>query len=118
MSSRPHSVGKNLVANTKTVMFTVPTRNIAKWTLAHIGNHTGNNKAVSLWWYDSSENTEVVIIDLYNLDARKFIEFGGNGLSIILDEGDEIRVKSETGSTASCIITVELEQRSTVQQFN
>jgi hypothetical protein len=36
----------------------------------------------------------------------------------MLDEGDEIRVQSETGSTTTCIITVEIEQRSTVQQFN
>ena len=115
--SRPHSVGKNLTANTKTTVFTVPTRNIAKWVLAHIGNHTGNNKSVSLWWYDSSENIEVVVIDGYNLDARKFIEFG-NGNYIVLDEGDEIRVTSETGSSMSIIITVELDQRSTVQQFN
>ena len=115
--SRPHSVGKNLTANTKTTVFTVPTRNIAKWVLAHIGNHTGSNKAVTLWWYDSSENIEVVVIDGYNLDARKFIEFG-NGNYIVLDEGDEIRVTSETGSAMSILITVELDQRSTVQQFN
>ncbi len=49
---RPHSVGKNLTANVKTTVFTVPTRNIAKWTLAHISNHTGSNKSVSLWWYE------------------------------------------------------------------
>ena len=114
---RLHSVGKNLTANTKTTVFTVPTRNTAKWVLAHIGNHTGNNKTVSLWWYDSSENIEVVVIDAYSLDARKFIEFG-NSNYIVLDEGDEIRVTSETGSSMSIIITVELDQRSTVQQFN
>ena len=115
--SRPHSVGKNLTANTKTTVITVPTRNIAKWVFAHVGNHTGSNKAVSLWWYDSSENIEVVVIDGYNLDARKFIEFG-SGNYIVLDEGDEIRVISETGSSMSILVTVELDQRSTVQQFN
>jgi hypothetical protein len=112
-----HSVGKNLTANVKTTVFTVPTRNIAKWTLAHISNHTGGDKSVSLWWYDSSENTEVVIIDGYNLDARKYVQFNG-GAYIILDEGDQIRVQSETGSAMSITVTLELEQRSTVQQFN
>jgi len=115
--SRPHSVGKNLTANTLTTMFTVPTRNIAKWTLAHISNHTGGDKSVSLWWYDSSENTEVVIIDGYNLDARKYVQFNG-GAYIVLDEGDEIRVQSETGSAMSITVSMELEQRSTVQQFS
>jgi len=115
---RSHSVGVNLVANTKTNLFTVPTRQIAKWSLAHISNHTGSNKYVSLWWYDKSENTEVVIIDQYSLDARKILQFGGSGLYVCLDEGDEIRVTSETGSSMSVTITVELDQRSTVQQFN
>jgi hypothetical protein len=112
-----HSVGKNLTANVKTTVFTVPTRNIAKWTLAHISNHTGGDKSVSLWWYDSSENTEVVIIDGYNLDARKYVQFNG-GAYIVLDEGDEIRVQSETGSAMSITVSMELEQRSTVQQFS
>ena len=115
--SRPHSVGKNLTANVKTTVFTVPTRNTAKLTLAHISNHTGGDKSVSLWWYDSSENTEVVIIDGYNLDARKYVQFNG-GAYIVLDEGDEIRVQSETGSAMSIIVSMELEQRSTVQQFS
>jgi len=114
--SRPHSVGKNLTANVKTTVFTVPTRNMAKWTLAHISNHTGSNKSVSLWWYDSSENTEIVIIDGYNLDARKYVQFNG-GAYVVLDEGDEIRVQSETGSSMSIIVSMELEQRSTVQNF-
>ena len=111
------SVGKNLTANVKTTVFTVPIRTIAKWTLAHISNHTGGDKSVSLWWYDSSENTEVVIIDGYNLDARKYVQFNG-GAYIVLDEGDEIRVQSETGSAMSITVSMELEQRSTVQQFS
>jgi hypothetical protein len=115
--SRLHSVGKNLTANFKTTVFTVPTRNIAKWTFAHISNHTGGDKSVSLWWYDSSENTEVVIIDGYNLDARKYVQFNG-GAYIVLDEGDEIRVQSETGSAMSITVSMELEQRSTIQQFS
>jgi hypothetical protein len=112
---RPLSVGRNLVANTKTTLFTVPTRQIAKWSLAHISNHTGSNKYVSLWWYDKSENTEVVIIDQYSLDARKILQFGGSGLFVTLEEGDEIRITSETGSAMSVTITVELEATSAVQ---
>lgn len=112
---RSLSVGRNLTANTKTTLFTVPTRQVVKWNLAHISNHTGSNKYVSLWWYDKSENTEVVIIDQYSLDARKILQFGGNGLYVTLEEGDEVRITSETGSAMSVTVTFELEATSAVQ---
>jgi hypothetical protein len=112
---RPLSVGKNLTANTKTTVFTTPTRQVGRWLLAHISNHTGNNKAVSMWWYDKSENTEVVVIDQYSLDAKKTLQFGGGNIYVALEEGDEIRITSETGSTMSIIVTVELEGNSAVQ---
>ena len=115
--SRPHSVGKDLVANTKTTMFTVPTRNMAKWLLLFASNHSTSSKWFSCWWYDKSENIEIEVLFEYGLTAKEFIRIDGTAY-ITLDEGDEIRVQSETGSTTSCIITVELEQRSTVQQFN
>ena len=113
--SRPHSVGKDLVANTKTTMFTVPTRNIARWSLLFAANHSTSSKWFTCWWYDSSENTEIEIVFEYALTAKNFLKFDGS--EVILDEGDEIRVQSETGSACTCIITVELEQRSTVQQY-
>ena len=114
--SRPHSVGKDLVANTKTTMFTVPTRNMAKWLLLFASNHSTASKWFSCWWYDASENTEIEVLFEYGLTAKEFIRIDGTAY-ITLDEGDEIRVQSETGSVCSCIITVELEQRSTVQQY-
>jgi hypothetical protein len=115
--SRPHSVGKDLVANTKTTMFTVPTRNIAKWLLLFATNHSASSKWFTCWWYDKSENTEIEVLFEYSLTAKTFIRIDGTAY-VTLDEGDEIRVQSETGSATTCIITVELEQRSTVQQFN
>ena len=115
--SRPHSVGKDLVANTKTTMFTVPTRNMAKWLLLFASNHSTSSKWFSCWWYDKSENIEIEVLFEYGLTAKEYIRIDGTAY-ITLDEGDEIRVQSETGSVCSCIITVELDQRSTVQQFN
>lgn len=113
--SRPHSVGKELIANTTTVMFTVPTRNIARWSLLFAANHSSSSKWFTCWWYDKSENTEIEVVFEYPLTAKAFLKFDGS--EVILDEGDEIRVRSETGSVTTCIITVELEQRSTIQQF-
>jgi hypothetical protein len=112
-----HSVGKNLVANTKTTMFTVPTRNLAKWSLLFATNHSSSSKWFSAWWYDKSANIEIEVLFQYGLTAKTFIRIDGQAY-VMLDEGDEIRVQSETGSNCTCIITVEIEQRSTVQQFN
>lgn len=112
---RPHSVGKNLVANTKTVMFTVPTRNIAQWNLLFAHNSTSSAKNFSAWWYDSSTGIEIAVFENYPLASKAFLKF--DNAYVVLDEGDEIRVQSEAGSTVTAIITVELDTRSTVQQF-
>lgn len=116
--SRPHSVGVELTPNTVTTMFTVPTRNIAKWNLLYAYNGTSSAKNFRAWWYDSSENALIPIVYDYPLDAKEFLKFDG-GSYVVLDEGDEIRVWIESGATApGCIVTLEIEQRSTVQQFN
>lgn len=114
--SRPHSVGKVLTPNTTTVIFKVPTRNIARWSLLYAYNGTSSAKNFRAWWYDASANTEIPIVYDYPLAAKTFLKF--DGADVVLDEDDEIRVWIETGATQpGCIITVELEQRSTVQQY-
>jgi hypothetical protein len=113
---RSHSVGKNLVANTKTTLFTVPTRNIALWRLLYAFNNTASAKTFSCWWYDKSENVEIAIASAYPLSSKTFFLLG-DGNYVALDEGDEIRAMSETGATTTVVITVELDARSTVQNF-
>lgn len=113
---KPFSVGANLVANTKTTLYTVPSTYYAKWNLLYAHNSTASAKNFSAWWYDKSTNTEVAIVSDYPLDAKAYLKFDG-GAYVTLEEGDEIRVKSETGSTASCIITLELHQKN-VTNFN
>ena len=108
--ARKYSIGANLVANTKTTIYTVPAGYLASWSLCHISNHTGTNKTISLWWYDSSQNVEITVIDAYQLSPTQFIQFGGSGLYVALEAGDEIRMKSETGSNMSTINTFELER--------
>jgi hypothetical protein len=111
---RPLSVGKNLVANTKTTVFTVPTRQIAKWNLLWATNNTSSAKSFTAWWYDKSENTEVAIVLDYPLAAKTFLKFDG-GAYVALEEGDEVRLLSETGSNVAIICTFELEATSAVQ---
>ena len=111
---RPVSVGKNLTAATKTTLFVVPTRQVAKWTLMWAVNNTASAKNFSAWWYDKSTNTEVAVIITYPLAAKTFLKFDG-GAYVALEEGDEIRVEVEAGATASVICTFELEATSAVQ---
>lgn len=112
---RPISVGKNLVANTKTTMYTVPSQYIGKWNLLYVTNNSTSSKTISAWWYDKSENLEIQIVLDYPLTAKNFLKIDG-GAYTLLEEGDEIRVQSETGSTASAIITVEQEYTSVKQK--
>jgi hypothetical protein len=111
---RPYSHGLNLVANTKTTMFTVPKQQLARWTLLWAVNNTSSAKNFTVYWYDKSTNTEVSVIVEYPLAAKTFLRFDG-GAYVVLEEGDEIRVLAETGATASALITVELEQAPTTQ---
>jgi hypothetical protein len=96
------SVGKNLVANVKTTIYTVPTQHYAQWDLLYVSNDAGNNKYVSVWWYDKSANIEIYIIDKYPLSASEFLKFDGNAY-VILEEGDEIRILTEAGSIMSSV---------------
>ena len=109
---RSYSVGRNLTANTKTTLFVVPTKQVANWNLLFASNLTASAKHFSAWWYDKSTNTEVAIFTEYNLSAKAYLKFDGS--YIALEEGDEIRVQSETGSTATVIITVEVDNAPTV----
>lgn len=104
---REFSVGNNLTAATKTTVYTVPTGYYAKWNLCYVVNNTGNNKAISAWWYDSSAATEITVLSGYILSPTQFIKFDG-GAYVVLEEGDQIRLESESGSTMSAINTFEL----------
>lgn len=104
---REFSVGKNLTAAIKTTLYTVPTGYYAKWNLCYIVNHTGNNKYIDVFWYDKSLTTEIKVLDNYILTAGNFLKFDG-GAYIVLEEGDELRCESETGSDMSIINTLEL----------
>ena len=113
---RSHSVGRNLVAATKTTIFTVPTRNIALWKLLYAFNNTASAKTFSCWWYDKSEDVEIAIASSYPLSSKTFFLLG-DGNYVVLDEGDEIRAITEAGATTTIVVTFDLDARSTVQNF-
>lgn len=104
---RPVSVGTTLTTTTKTTVYTVPVGYYAQWNLAYAVNHAGNNKTIDIVWYDASANTEHFVLDNYVLSPTQFIKFDG-GAYIVLEEGDQVRVQAESGSTTSVINTFEL----------
>jgi hypothetical protein len=110
---RELTVGKNIVANTPTVIYTVPKGCKAIATLLFISNSTGSNKTVNAVWHDSSEGDDIVILGTSNLDAKKYIQFSDGRL--VMDEYDYVEVTTETGSTMSVILTVEIHQNTSYQ---
>jgi hypothetical protein len=104
---KPVSTGNVLTAATQTTIFTVPTGYYARWPLCYVVNHSGNNKYIDVVWYDASASTEVHVFDNYVLTSTQSVTFG-NGNYVVLEEGDQVRATSETGSTMNTINTFEL----------
>jgi len=112
-----HSIGKNLTANTLTTLFTVPTRNLAKCVNILASNHSTSAKHITVYWYDASANVSIEVLFEYNLTAKAYLILD-NGFYFMMDEKDELRAISQTGSTTTIIASFEIEQRSSVQQFS
>ena len=108
--SRKISVGKNKSTTTKEALYTVPTKQTAYWNLLYIVNTGANNKYVTVYWYDKSLNTEYSILNQYTLNSRQYVQFDGNAVTV-LDEGDEIRIETESSSSFSFIATLDLEPK-------
>ena len=113
---RPHSIGKNLTANTLTTLFTVPTRNMAITHDILMTNRGAGNKHISIYWYDKSTNTSIEVIHERTISAKTSATIDSN-FSFVMDEEDELRAISETGSTMTVVASFDLDARSTVQNF-
>jgi hypothetical protein len=113
---RPHSIGKNLTANTLTTLFTVPTRNMAITHDILMTNRGAGNKHISIYWYDKSTNTSIEVVHERTISAKTSAVIDSN-FSFVMDEDDELRAISETGSTITVVASFDLDARSTVQNF-
>ena len=113
---RPHSVGKNLTANTLTTLFTVPTRNMAVTHDILMTNRGAGNKHISIYWYDKSTNTSIEVVHERTISAKTSAVIDSD-FSFVMDEEDELRAISETGSTMTVVASFDLDARSTVQNF-
>lgn len=104
-----------LSSTTKTTLYTVPIKHRAAWSLMYIISLTSNDSP-SVFWYDSSKNTEYSIVGGKNLGAGDYILF--NGAEVILEEGDEIRVQNSTTNTVTYVATVEAILNPSTQRYN
>lgn len=107
---REQSVGLNLVADTLTTVYTVPTGYYAKWNLMYVFNGTGSTKTFTAYWHDASANIDIYVLNANSVSSKEYVRMDG-GAYIVLEEGDKVYMSSEAGSTFSTICTFELEKK-------
>ena len=104
--ARPVSVGLNLTANTLTTVYTVPTGYYAKWNLMYLFNNSGSTKSITAYWTDHSASADIYVHN-GTIAAGSYVRQDG-GAYVVLEEGDTVKMQSETGSSFSTICTFEL----------
>ena len=103
---RPVSVGVSPTAATLTTVYTVPTGYYALFNLMYLHNTTGSTKTITAQWYDSSATTSYDILTAYSMGSKEYLKF--DGAYIVMEEGDQFRVTTESGSTFTVLATFEL----------
>lgn len=99
------TVGKALVANTTTTLFTVPPKMVFIVRYLNMANNGTVNKTGSVHWEDSSESSSVHLFNGHIFAQGENKTF--NDMNIRLQEGDSLKALSELGSTMSVIVTFE-----------
>jgi hypothetical protein len=107
MSKEPkiRSIGTVCTSGVANVVYTCPDNYIAKMVLLFVSNHGGNNKLVTLQWFDASANQTYYIIGGATLAATGYIKLDGSYL--VLNPGDTVIVTPEATSSMDATITVE-----------
>ena len=105
---RALSVGVSPTAAVDTTVYTCPKGYYAKFTVMYIHNTGGSTKHITVQWYDASANTTLDILTSYNFTSKNYLQFDGNAY-IVLEEGDQLKITTESGSTFSFIATFEQE---------
>jgi len=101
-------------ANVKQTLFTVPPKNTGLWLVKYIISLDGN-ETPKVYWYDSSENTEYLIVAGKNLGTGDSILLDGQA-AVAMKENDEIRIQnSGTTYSVTYLATIELKPAETIQ---
>ena len=105
---RALSVGVNPTAAVDTTVYTCPTGYYAKFTVMYIHNTGGSTKHITVQWFDASANTTLDILTQYDFTSKNYLQFDGNAY-IVFEEGDKLKITTQSGSTFSFIATFEQE---------
>ena len=103
---RALSVGVSPTAAVDTTVYTCPTGYYAKFTVMYIHNTGGSTKHITIQWFDASANTTLDILTNYDFTSKAYLQFDGNAY-IVLEEGDKIKITTQSASTFSFIATFE-----------
>jgi hypothetical protein len=103
---RALSVGISPTAAVDTTVYTCPTGYYAKFTVMYIHNTGGSTKHITVQWFDASASTTLDILTQYDFTAKTYLQFDGNAY-IVLEEGDKIKITTQSASSFSFIATFE-----------
>ena len=103
---RAISVGVSPTAAVDTTVYTCPTGYYAKFTVMYIHNTGGSTKHITVQWFDASANSTLDILTNYDFSTKTYLQFDGNAY-IVLEEGDKIKITTQSGSAFSFIATFE-----------
>ena len=104
---RPITVGSRPTAATLTTLYTVPLGYYAKMVTFFASNETGNNKHITLEWFDASAAQSYQLLYQVTVNAKNYLLLGAPSY-IVLEEGDILRVETETTSVFSVCATLEI----------
>ena len=105
---RALSVGISPTAAVDTTVYTCPTGYYAKFTVMYIHNTGGSTKHITVQWFDASANSTLDILTQYDFTSKNYLQFDGNAY-IVLEEGDKLKITTQSASTFSFIATFEEE---------
>jgi len=105
---RALSVGVSPTAAVDTTVYTCSTGYYSKFTVMYIHNTGGSTKHITVQWFDASANTTLDILTQYDFSSKTYLQFDGNAY-IVLEEGDKIKITTQSASSFSFIATFEEE---------
>jgi hypothetical protein len=74
----------------------------------YIHNTGGSTKHITVQWYDASANSTLDILTSLDFSTKEYLQFDGNAY-IVFEEGDQLKITTQSASTFSFIATFEEE---------
>jgi hypothetical protein len=72
----------------------------------YIHNTGGSTKHITVQWFDASASSTIDILTTYDFTSKQYLQFDGNAY-IVLEEGDKIKITTQSASSFSFIATFE-----------